>query len=49
MQTVLLDPLVEQGTVMEVMDGICRVYCLWEIEGMTLAFLPGSAADRSAL
>ena len=44
MQTVLLDPAGrEQGTVMEVMDGICRVYCpCEETEGMTLAFLqPG--------
>jgi hypothetical protein len=40
-QTVLLDPAGrEQATVLEVMEGVCRVYCpCEETEGMTLAFL----------
>ena len=43
-QTVLLDPAGrEQATVLEVIEGVCRVYCpCEETEGMTLAFLqPG--------
>ena len=46
LQTVLLDPAWrEQATVLEVMEGICRVYCpCEETEGMTLAFL--QSGDR---
>ena len=46
LQTVLLDPAGrEQATVLEVMEGICRVYCpCEETEGMTLAFL--QSGDR---
>ena len=45
-QTVLLDPAGrEQATVLEVVEGVCRVYCpCEETEGMTLAFL--QAGDR---
>ena len=45
-QTVLLDPAGrEQATVLEVMEGVCRVYCpCEETEGMTLAFL--QSGDR---
>jgi len=45
-QTVLLDPSGrDQATVLEVMEGICRVYCpCEETEGMTLAFL--QSGDR---
>ena len=46
LQTVLLDPAGRgQATVLEVMEGICRVYCpCEETEGMTLAFL--QSGDR---
>ena len=46
LQTVLLDPAGrEQATVLEVNEGICRVYCpCEETEGMTLAFL--QSGDR---
>ena len=40
LQTVLLDPAGrDQATVLEVLEGVCRVYCpCEETEGMTLAF-----------
>ena len=46
LQTVLLDPAGRsQATVLEVMEGVCRVYCpCEETEGMTLAFL--QSGDR---
>ena len=46
MQTVLLDPAARgQASVLEVMEGVCRVYCpCEETEGMTLAFL--QSGDR---
>ena len=46
LQTVLLDPAGrEQATVLEVLEGVCRVYCpCEETEGMTLAFL--QSGDR---
>lgn len=45
-QTVLIDPAVrDQATVLEVIEGVCRVYCpCEETEGMTLAFL--QSGDR---
>ena len=45
-QTVLLDPSGrDQATVLEVLEGVCRVYCpCEETEGMTLAFL--QSGDR---
>ena len=45
-QTVLLDPAGrDQATVLEVLEGVCRVYCpCEETEGMTLAFL--QSGDR---
>ena len=46
LQTVLLDPAGrDQATVLEVLEGVCRVYCpCEETEGMTLAFL--QSGDR---
>ena len=46
LQTVLLDPVGrDQATVLEVLEGVCRVYCpCEETEGMTLAFL--QSGDR---
>ena len=46
LQTVLLDPAGRgPATVLEVMEGVCRVYCpCEETEGMTLAFL--QSGDR---
>ena len=46
LQTVLLDPAARgQASVLEVMEGVCRVYCpCEETEGMTLAFL--QSGDR---
>lgn len=46
MQTVLLDPAGwRHASVLEVVEGVCRVYCpCEETEGMTLAFL--QAGDR---
>ena len=45
-QTVLIDPAGrDQATVLEVIEGVCRVYCpCEETEGMTLAFL--QSGDR---
>ena len=45
-QTVLIDPSGrDQATVLEVIEGVCRVYCpCEETEGMTLAFL--QSGDR---
>ena len=45
-QTVLIDPAsAGQGSILEVHEGFCRVYCpCEETEGMTLAFL--QAGDR---